>query len=132
MIKPPVRIELFSRARSRSRNRVLAVHTDQPLDRHRRRRRRGPRHRRFGCHASRPGAASPTSALGAGLDIFDPGEPREHQRALADVDDLAVIDLTDPGMCIDPLRVFSYDPTWLNLVHTVGADLDERVADVVG
>jgi hypothetical protein len=35
-------------------------------------------------------------------------------------------------MCIDPLRVFSYDPTWLNLVHTVGADLDERVADVVG
>jgi len=43
-----------------------------------------------------------------------------------------VIDLTDPGMCIDPLRVFSYDPTWLNLVHTVGADLDERVADVVG
>ena len=71
-------------------------------------------------------------ALGAGLDIFDPGEPREHQRALADVDDLAVIDLTDPGMCIDPLRVFSYDPTWLKLVHTVGADLDERVADVVG
>jgi hypothetical protein len=43
VIKAPVRIELFSRARSRSRNRVLAVHTDQPLDRHRRRRRRGPR-----------------------------------------------------------------------------------------
>ena len=71
-------------------------------------------------------------ALGAGVHIFDPGEPREHQRALADVDDLAVIDLRDPGMCIDPLRVFSYDPTWLNLVHTVGADLDESVAEVVG
>jgi hypothetical protein len=43
-------------------------------------------------------------ALGAGLHIFDPGEAREHQRALADVDDLVVIDLADPGMCIDPLR----------------------------
>jgi hypothetical protein len=47
-------------------------------------------------------------ALGAGLHIFDPGEPREHQRALADVDDLVVIDLADPGMCIDPLRIFAY------------------------
>ena len=45
-------------------------------------------------------------ALGAGVHIFDPGEPREHQRALADVDGLVVIDLADPGMCIDPLRIF--------------------------
>jgi hypothetical protein len=48
-------------------------------------------------------------ALGAGLHLFDPGEPREHQRALADVDDLVVIDLADPGMCIDPLRIFGYE-----------------------
>jgi hypothetical protein len=47
-------------------------------------------------------------ALGAGLHIFDPSEPREHQRALADFDDLVVIDLADPGMCIDPLRIFPY------------------------
>jgi hypothetical protein len=47
-------------------------------------------------------------ALGAGLHVFDPGEPREHQRALADVDDMVVIDLADPGMCIDPLRIFPY------------------------
>ena len=47
-------------------------------------------------------------ALGAGLHIFDPGERREHQRALADVDDLVVIDLADPGICIDPLRIFPY------------------------
>ncbi len=47
-------------------------------------------------------------ALGAGVHIFDPGEPREHQRALADVDDLVVVDLADPGMCIDPLRIFAY------------------------
>ena len=47
-------------------------------------------------------------ALGAGVHVFDPGEPREHQRALADVEDLVVIDLADPGMCIDPLRVFPY------------------------
>ena len=46
-------------------------------------------------------------ALGAGVHIFDPGEPREHQRALADVDDLVVIDLADPGMSIDPLRIFA-------------------------
>src|SRR6202040_1743513 len=48
-------------------------------------------------------------ALGAGVHVFDPGEPREHQRALADVDGLVVIDLADPGMCIDPLRVFGYE-----------------------
>lgn len=47
-------------------------------------------------------------ALGVGVHVFDPGEPREHQRALADVDDLVVIDLADPGICIDPLRVFPY------------------------
>ncbi len=47
-------------------------------------------------------------ALGAGVHIFDPGEPREHQRALADVEDLVVIDLADPGICIDPLRIFPY------------------------
>ena len=47
-------------------------------------------------------------ALGAGVHVFDPGEPREHQRALADVGGLTVIDLADPGMCIDPLRIFPY------------------------
>lgn len=47
-------------------------------------------------------------ALGAGVHVFDPGEPREHQRALADIADLVVIDLADPGICIDPLRVFPY------------------------
>ena len=47
-------------------------------------------------------------ALGAGVHVFDPGEPREHQRALADVDDLVVIDLADPGRSIDPLRIFPY------------------------
>ena len=48
-------------------------------------------------------------ALGAGVHIFDPGEPREHERALADVADLVVIDLADPGMSVDPLRIFPYE-----------------------
>jgi len=48
-------------------------------------------------------------ALGAGVHIFDPGEPREHQRALADVADLVVIDLADPGMSVDPLRIFRFE-----------------------
>jgi hypothetical protein len=48
-------------------------------------------------------------ALGVGLHIFDPGEPREHQRALADVEGLVVIDLADPGMCIDPLRIYPFE-----------------------
>ena len=48
-------------------------------------------------------------ALGAGVHVFDPGDPREHQRALADVDDLVVIDLADPGMSVDPLRIFAHD-----------------------
>jgi hypothetical protein len=47
-------------------------------------------------------------ALGAGLHVFDPGEPCEHQRALADVEELVLIDLANPGMCIDPLRIFPY------------------------
>ncbi|MBV8928132.1 MAG: ATP-binding protein, partial [Mycobacteriaceae bacterium] len=47
--------------------------------------------------------------LGAGVHIFDPSEPREHQRALTDFDDKIVIDLADPGMSIDPLRIFGYD-----------------------
>ncbi|KUI36188.1 ATP-binding protein [Mycobacterium sp. GA-2829] len=47
-------------------------------------------------------------ALGAGMHIFDPSAPREHQRALADLDGLAVIDLADPQMSIDPLRIFSH------------------------
>jgi AAA-like domain len=48
-------------------------------------------------------------ALGAGVHVFDPGDPREHQRALAGIDDLVVIDLADPGMSVDPLRIFAYD-----------------------
>ncbi|HZA08424.1 ATP-binding protein [Mycobacterium sp.] len=47
--------------------------------------------------------------LGVGVHVFDPSEPREHQRALADVDDTVVVDLARPGMCIDPLRIFPYD-----------------------
>jgi hypothetical protein len=47
--------------------------------------------------------------LGAGVHIFDPSEPREHQRALTDFDDKIVIDLANPGMCIDPLRIFPYE-----------------------
>jgi hypothetical protein len=48
-------------------------------------------------------------ALGAGLHVFDPSEPREHARALADFDDLVVIDLADPGISIDPLRIFPFE-----------------------
>lgn len=46
-------------------------------------------------------------ALGAGLHVFDPSEPREHQRALAGVDGTVVIDLADPGISVDPLRIFA-------------------------
>lgn len=46
-------------------------------------------------------------ALGAGVHVFDPSAPREHQRALADRDDLVVIDLAAPAMSIDPLRIFA-------------------------
>jgi AAA-like domain len=47
-------------------------------------------------------------SLGAGLHIFDPSQPREHQRALSGFDDKVVIDLADPGICIDPLRIFPF------------------------
>jgi hypothetical protein len=46
--------------------------------------------------------------LGAGVHIFDPSEPREHQRALTDFEDKIVIDLSDPGISIDPLRIFAF------------------------
>jgi hypothetical protein len=46
--------------------------------------------------------------LGAGVHIFDPSEPREHQRALTDFDDKLIVDLADPAMSIDPLRIFPY------------------------
>ena len=46
--------------------------------------------------------------LGAGVHIFDPSEPREHQRALTDFDDKVVIDLADPAISIDPLRIFPH------------------------
>ncbi|MCW2649096.1 MAG: hypothetical protein QOE41_1358 [Mycobacterium sp.] len=46
--------------------------------------------------------------LGAGVHIFDPSEPREHKRALTDFGDKVVIDLADPGISVDPLRVFPY------------------------
>jgi hypothetical protein len=46
--------------------------------------------------------------LGAGVHIFDPSEPREHQRALTDFDDKIVVDLASPRICIDPLRIFPY------------------------
>jgi hypothetical protein len=54
--------------------------------------------------------------LGAGVHIFDPSEPREHRRALTDFDDKVVIDLANPGMCIDPLRIFPYE---IAAEHTV-------------
>ena len=40
--------------------------------------------------------------------ILKTGGLREHQRALADIENLVVIDLADPGMSIDPLRIFPY------------------------
>jgi hypothetical protein len=48
-------------------------------------------------------------SVGAGLHIFDPSEPREHQRALGGFDNKIIIDLAAPGLCVDPLRIFSFD-----------------------
>jgi hypothetical protein len=48
-------------------------------------------------------------ALGAGVHVFDPSEPREHARALAGTDGTVVIDLADPGISVDPLRIFAPD-----------------------
>jgi hypothetical protein len=47
--------------------------------------------------------------LGAGVHIFDPSDPREHERALEGFDDKLVIDLASPGISIDPLRIFGYE-----------------------
>jgi hypothetical protein len=46
--------------------------------------------------------------LGAGVHIFDPTEAREHQRALADVDGVVVIDAARPTVSLDGLRIFPY------------------------
>lgn len=48
-------------------------------------------------------------ALGAGIHVFDPSAPREHQRALTGMDGVAVIDLAAPGISVDPLRIFAPD-----------------------
>jgi hypothetical protein len=47
--------------------------------------------------------------LGAGVHIFDPSESHEHQRALTDFDDKIVIDLANPRISIDPLRIFPFE-----------------------
>jgi hypothetical protein len=48
-------------------------------------------------------------ALGAGLQIFDPTDAREHERALADFADKIVIDAARPTFSLDGLRIFPFE-----------------------